>query len=152
MLGEGDIVERAKALATAAHYGQVDKAGDPYINHLERVASKVDYPVAKAMAWLHDILEDTDFGLFALQMEMGETVANGVEILTRRMQESYAEYIQRIADSKNPVVIGIKLADLQDHLERKDSLPASLEMRYKKAQEWLNFFSAELYRMGDHQG
>ncbi len=33
-------IARARALATAAHAGQVDKAGQPYIGHVSRVAAR----------------------------------------------------------------------------------------------------------------
>lgn len=36
-----DWIEAAKELATRAHAGQVDKAGEPYILHCERVAEAV---------------------------------------------------------------------------------------------------------------
>lgn len=56
-----DVVERAKELAHRAHAGQVDKAGRPYIEHVARVAAAVaDDPLAEAVAWLHDVLEDCD--------------------------------------------------------------------------------------------
>lgn len=56
-----DIVSRAKDLAIRAHADQVDKAGRPYIEHVARVAAAVsDDPVAEAVAWLHDVLEDCE--------------------------------------------------------------------------------------------
>ena len=38
---EKDIVEVARELATAYHKGATDKYGNPYIDHLERVANRV---------------------------------------------------------------------------------------------------------------
>lgn len=37
-----DMVSRAKALAIRAHAGQVDKAGRPYIEHVTRVAERMN--------------------------------------------------------------------------------------------------------------
>lgn len=37
-----DMVSRAKALAHRAHAGQVDKAGRPYIEHVARVAKRMN--------------------------------------------------------------------------------------------------------------
>jgi len=59
-----DQIDIAKAIATVAHKGQVDKAGSPYIDHPRRVAerlraAKVGEAVVAA-AWIHDVLEDTD--------------------------------------------------------------------------------------------
>ena len=59
-LAEGDV-ERARHVATAAHAGQVDKAGRPYIEHPADVAFRVrDHaPQVQVVAWLHDVVEDT---------------------------------------------------------------------------------------------
>lgn len=58
-----DAVTTAERIATAAHAGQVDMAGRPYIGHRARVASLVaeltDDPDAIAAAWLDDVVEDT---------------------------------------------------------------------------------------------
>ena len=57
-------IEKAKAFATARHAGVVDKAGEPYTGHLERVASHLlDHPEAAVVAWLHDTAEDTGVSL-----------------------------------------------------------------------------------------
>lgn len=51
--------ELAQSIAVAAHEGQVDKAGKPYIEHPAHVAAGVQGDAAKAVAWLHDVVEDT---------------------------------------------------------------------------------------------
>lgn len=47
--------ELAQSIAAAAHKGQVDKAGKPYIEHPAHVAASVQGDAAKAVAWLHDV-------------------------------------------------------------------------------------------------
>ncbi len=56
-----DGIDKARILAERVHAGQVDKAGLPYVGHLERVASYVDPadPLAQTAALLHDSIEDT---------------------------------------------------------------------------------------------
>ena len=49
----------ARAIAEKAHADQVDKAGEPYIGHPAHVAASVEGDKAKAVAWLHDVVEDT---------------------------------------------------------------------------------------------
>ena len=45
------VIEKAKAFATTRHAGVVDKAGEPYAGHLERVASRLlDHPEAAVVA------------------------------------------------------------------------------------------------------
>ncbi|MDT3556726.1 hypothetical protein ROV95_11400 [Stenotrophomonas maltophilia group sp. msm1] len=54
-----DWVALARTLATEAHAGQMDKAGQPYIGHVARVAAAVlGDDDAEVVAWLHDVAED----------------------------------------------------------------------------------------------
>ncbi len=54
-----DWVALARTLATEAHAGQIDKAGQPYIGHVARVAAAVrGDDDAEVVAWLHDVAED----------------------------------------------------------------------------------------------
>ena len=49
----------AHNIAKMAHFGQVDRAGVDYIKHPEAVASFVKTDEEKAVAYLHDVIEDT---------------------------------------------------------------------------------------------
>lgn len=54
------MLQTAERLARHAHAGQVEQlTGDDYIHHVERVVALVEGDEAKAVAWLHDVLEDT---------------------------------------------------------------------------------------------
>lgn len=116
--------ERALEIAEKAHAGQVDKAGEAYIEHCWRVSESVieDY-VSDAseedlqiVALLHDVLEDSnittqelfDAGVSHEQME-------ALCLLTHKPEEDYQEYIKRL--SKNEIANIVKLADLQDNLD-----------------------------------
>lgn len=61
--------ELAQSIAAAAHKGQVDKAGKPYIEHPAHVAASVQGDAAKAVAWLHDVVEDTPLTFADLRKE-----------------------------------------------------------------------------------
>ena len=50
--------ERARQFAVEAHAGQTDKAGRPYVEHLQRVAEALPEHL-QAAGWLHDVIEDT---------------------------------------------------------------------------------------------
>ncbi|MFZ2378181.1 MAG: HD domain-containing protein, partial [Trichococcus flocculiformis] len=54
------LEELAFEIARAAHAGQTDKAGLDYILHPQQVAAMVTTDEEKAVALLHDIIEDTD--------------------------------------------------------------------------------------------
>jgi (p)ppGpp synthase/HD superfamily hydrolase len=111
-----DVITRARLLAERAHAGQLDKAGLPYIGHLERVASYVDPadPLAQTAALLHDSIEDTsltahdlaDHGIPAPAIE-------AVELLTRRKEQDPEDYYQAIRE--NALAREVKLADLADN-------------------------------------
>lgn len=63
-----------------------------------------------AVAWLHDVLEDTDTTVDELTKKFGMYIANLVHVLTKKNSEDYFDYIMRVRDNKG--AIPIKLADL----------------------------------------
>ena len=52
-------IERAIEIASSAHAGQIDKAGQPYIFHPLRVMLRVSSEHEQMAAVLHDVVEDT---------------------------------------------------------------------------------------------
>ena len=54
------LEELAFEIAKAAHAGQTENAGLDYILHPLQVAAEVTTDEEKAVALLHDIIEDTD--------------------------------------------------------------------------------------------
>lgn len=126
----------AERIARGAHAGQVDKAGEPYIQHVERVVAMVDGDKAKAVAWLHDVLEDCeewDSGDLARE-GISDDVRLAVERLTRGA-ESYTEYIHTIHACGPELARVVKIADLRDHL--RPNCPPSLRSRYENALQHL---------------
>ena len=130
------VVNQAKSLATEAHKDQkrffgADK-GKPYIIHPERVASNFpDYPTLQAVAWLHDVVEDTDITAKDLAHDhlMPTNVVIGVIGMTRKKDEPYVDYILRV--KKNPFALPVKIADIKDNLE---SLPPEKKVMKDKYQ------------------
>ncbi len=90
------LVALAEDIATRAHEGKLDKGGAPYIDHPRWVASNMGSHWGKAVAWLHDVLEDSDWTPEAL-IEAGvpKGVVDFVIILTRVGGETYEDYISR---------------------------------------------------------
>ena len=129
-------VQLAELLARRAHNGQLEPhTGDPYILHVERVAGYVAHEseIVQAVAWLHDVLEDTALTLPEMMREgVSEDVLTGVLTLTCNKGEVYKAYIARVK-SGGSVVITVKLADLEDHLRPSSYLPESLRKRYETA-------------------
>lgn len=54
-------------------------------------------------------------------------IIKSVEILTRLKDETYSEYINRIAKSGDIDAIKVKLFDLMDHFAQEETLTDSLE-------------------------
>jgi ADP-ribosyl-[dinitrogen reductase] hydrolase len=112
----GASVARARALATEAHAGQVDKVGAPYIEHPARIAARVRAAGAgedaEVVAWLHDVVEDTDVTLEVINREFGSNIADAVDAITRRDGEGDAYYRRVVA---NPIARVVKEHDIADN-------------------------------------
>lgn len=113
-----NMTEQAFELVEELFENKTDKGGHPYIQHLLRVSSNVKGKIAKTVALLHDIIEDTDITKEDL-IEMGflHEVVDAVDILSRKENETYNEFILRIAASANPLAINVKIADLEDNMD-----------------------------------
>ena len=124
----------ARTLAVVAHFGQTDKADRPYMEHVQRVADSVA-PGCRAIAYLHDVVEDTPVTLEAIREAFGNQIARDVDALTRRKGEQYDVYITRLLDTGSRAAIEVKLADIADHLDHDSgyTLPDSLKRRYIRA-------------------
>ena len=139
-------VDFAEAIARYAHEGQYDKGGNPYVAHPEFVASQVTSTEEKVVAWLHDVLEDTDFDKEELRRIFGDDVMAALDCVTRRNCESWDEYIERV--SGNPIAVRVKMADLT-HNMKLERIPhprkADFERieRYRKAYDYLKNKSGE---------
>lgn len=146
-----NITEVAFELVEDIFKNKVDKDGYPYINHLLRVSSKMKNKTEKTVALLHDIIEDTDVTAEEL-LELGfsQDIVDAVCILSRTQNETYAEFIDRIASSQNKLAIKVKLADLEDNMDltRISRLTEKdidrVEKRYKPAYEKLSLILTKL--------
>ncbi len=108
--------EKALDIASWAHRDQKDKAGIPFFGHLARVTLACETDVAKIVALLHDVLEDTDETPESLEEKgVSEFIVKSVVCLTRKPDESYDDFIKRLAP--NPIAREVKIADLEDNMD-----------------------------------
>ena len=138
------LYQQALAIAKDAHKGQVDKAGVDYIQHPLFVASLVEGELAKTVALLHDVVEDSDWTLEDLRKEgLPEEVVQAVGILTKKRNENYEEYILRV--KQNPLARQVKLADLQHNsdLSRLANVTDRDRKRVAKYQKAIAYLSEE---------
>lgn len=107
-----DYVGLALSIATEAHKGQVDKAGNDYIQHPLHVASLVSSDEEKATALLHDVMEDSSYTLEDLaNMGIPQSVVEAVSVLTKKDDISYYDYLDEL--KQNELARVVKLADLK---------------------------------------
>lgn len=112
-----EMVAKARAWAVKAHAGQKDKAGEDYFKaHVTVVAEGVKGdPIAEAVAFLHDTVEDTSVTIEDIRTGFPKEVADAVEALTRKKGMSYAEYLWHI--QQNHTAIKVKLSDLRNNMD-----------------------------------
>lgn len=134
-----DYGRDAEALARYAHRNDLDKLGNPYVDHLYRVVHEAQKkelgPYGVAVAWLHDIIEDHPYVYEVLYEEFPLEVLSPLEELTRDQGERYQSYIERVARSEWPLARQVKILDLKDHLNQSGNFyrRESLMERYRKA-------------------
>ena len=101
--------------AYAAHAGQVDKCGVPYIFHPIHLAEQMPDEISVCAALLHDVAEDTDITLSELESEFPSAVIDVLKLLTHKDGIDYFDYIRAIRS--NPTAVRVKLADIAHNSE-----------------------------------
>ena len=77
------FAQKALKVATEAHKGQTDKAGNDYILHPIYVAEQMETDAEKSVAYLHDVVEDTDVTFEHLRrMGFSDEIVDAVEAIT----------------------------------------------------------------------
>ena len=136
------LEELAFEIAKTAHAGQTDKAGLDYILHPLQVAAEVTTDEEKAVALLHDIIEDTDVTASELLAKgLPDNVVEAVKALTKKHNQNYAAYLAGV--KKNRLATAVKLADLKHNsdlsrLERITQKDRERAEKYRKAIEYLS--------------
>jgi len=126
-------------IAKNAHAGQTRRDGTTaYFTHCSRVAEalrKAGYSeYYQAVAYLHDVLEDT--GVTAEHLdELGvvRSVIDSVIAMTKRAGESYDDYLARAAQDEMARIV--KIFDIKDNLS--DSPTEKQKEKYARALEFL---------------
>ena len=128
-------------VATEAHEGHLDKGGNPYILHPQAVAASLDNTENKIVAYLHDVIEDTDVTLDKLE-KLGFTyrIVNSVRILTKSKDVSYDDYLKSVKKDSN--AWHVKMADIKHNMDisripKPTAKDFSRIEKYKKALAFL---------------
>ncbi len=151
-------MRRGYELAFEAHSKQRRKSGEPYIIHPIAVATIVakelelgDNPIISA--FLHDVVEDTDYTVEDIRERFGDDVAFLVDIVTKRKKDSYqhskqVDNYRQILESVHYDIraLLIKLADRLHNMRTLDSMRADKQM--KIAGETDYFYAPLANRLG----
>ena len=90
----------------------------------------------RALAYAHDLIEDTDCPLEALT----QYIENDIEwldfqtdlmLLTHDKTTTYYDYVKTLVESRRMLPILVKRADMKDHLIRKKTLTPKLKEKYE---------------------
>ena len=151
-------VRDAYALAADAHKDQRRKTGEPYIIHPIAVARIVAEELELGAnpviaAFLHDVVEDTDYTIEDIRERFGDDVAFLVGVVTKQKKEKYEKskqvdnYRQILASVQYDVrAILIKLADRLHNMRTLDSMRPDKQM--KIAGETDYFYAPLANRLG----
>ena len=132
-------LERAIEIATQAHEGQVDKAGNAYIGHPLRVMAMGKTEQEKIAGVLHDIVEDTPWTFEMLEAEgfAPEIIATLKCVTKISENEDYDDFIERV--KKNPLAVAVKINDLTDNMDIR-RLPYLSDKDVKRLKKYLKAY------------
>ncbi len=113
-------ISLAEQIAREAHQGQFRKDGiTPYITHPAQIAASVPDDL-KPIAWLHDVIEDTNLALAHLEAAgLPPYVLVAVHALTKVDGEDYDKYLQRVRSNDHARLV--KIADIENNLKGQPS-------------------------------
>ena len=153
------LVRRAYEFSEGAHRGQKRESGEPYLNHCVAVAlilaeQRLDSATIAA-GLIHDVIEDTQYGLDKVREHFGDEIAQLVDGVTKisgvRIQgrtELQVEYFRKmlVSMAEDIRVIIIKLADRLHNMRTLDSLAP--DRRRRIAEETRDVFAPFANRFG----
>ena len=153
-----DRLRAAFEFAREAHSPQKRKSGEPYIIHPVNVARIVAEELELGAdpviaAFLHDVVEDTDYTIEDMRERFGDDVAFLVGVVTKKKKEHYerskqVDNYQQILESVQYDVraLLIKLADRLHNMRTLDSMRPDKQM--KIAGETDYFYAPLANRLG----
>ena len=132
-------LERAIEIATEAHRGQLDKAGNDYISHPLRVMAAGTSVNEKIVGVLHDVVEDTDWTFEMLAAEgFSDEVIDALRCVTKLSEnEPYDKFIARV--KTNSLAVAVKLNDLSDNMDIR-RLPYLSDKDVKRLKKYLKAY------------
>ena len=135
------LLDKAISIAVDSHSGQVNDQSEPYVLHPLRMMFKAVTIEEKIIAVLHDVIEKTTIDLEYLRsVGFSDRIVLGIDALSRRPQENYDKYIDRVAENK--LATKVKIIDLDDNinsldLDKSQESKSNKFLKYQKARNTL---------------
>ena len=134
-----ELTNKAMKIAYAAHHGQADYNGIPYIFHPIHLAESMEEEISCCAALLHDVVEDTSVTMEELAKEFPQEVIDVLKLLTHDDSTDYFDYVRAI--KTNPIAVKVKLADLAHNSDQSRCIGSGLseeklshwQKKYEKA-------------------
>ena len=136
-----ELLDKAISIAVDSHSGQVNEKTEPYVLHPLRMMFKAVTIEEKIIAVLHDVIEKTTIDLEYLRsVGFSDRIVLGIDALSRRPQENYDKYIDRVAENK--LATKVKIIDLDDNinsldLDKSQESKSNKFLKYQKARNTL---------------
>ena len=136
-----ELLDKAISIAVDSHSGQVNDKAEPYVLHPLRMMFKADTIEEKIIAVLHDVIEKTTIDLEYLRSAgFSDRIVLAIDSLSRRPQESYDKYIDRVAENK--LATKVKIIDLNDNISslnlgESQNIKSNKFLKYQKARDTL---------------
>lgn len=113
-----NLIYKALEIATCLFEHDIDKGGNPYIEHLIYVYRNVSSMDEKVVALLHDVIEDKEVTKEDL-IEIGfpDRIVNDVVTLTREKKVEYKDYIESVIKNASICALNVKLADICNNMD-----------------------------------
>lgn len=155
-----EIIERAFRFAKEAHKGVRRRSGEPYILHPIAVAKIVISELGLGStsicaAFLHDVVEDTEFTRDDIEASFGSKIADIVEGLTKISGGIFGDKASIQAENFRKLLLSmstdirvvlIKMADRLHNMRTLGSMRP--EKQYKIAGETLYIYAPLAHRLG----
>ena len=154
------MIELAYNLAKQHHKGQLYGTRNYFEYHVLAVEKAVidslgqravdihtkhEYYIYSIVAYLHDVVEDTDVTIDYIELLFGEEIGYAVDAITKRKGEKYTDYLVRVY--KNDIARRVKYYDILFNLDNtvqclinsKDVNDVRRYNKYMQALHYLHF-------------
>lgn len=143
-----DTYNKALYVTNKVFKDTYDKGGNPYMEHLYSVSDSFEDDDLKVVGLLHDIIEDKEFTEEEL-LFLGFTKeqVEAVSIVTKKEDESYSDFIDRIIDSNNDTAIQVKFLDMINNMNISRMKNCSMEEKEYVKNKYKNEYKKLVKRM-----